>query len=72
MRNDDGPREIGRSAGGLTTKIHLLANIERIPLDFSLSPGQASDVMEGEKLISKNWSKFKTLLADKAYFFYIR
>ena len=67
MRNDGEPREIGRSAGGLTTKIHLLANIERIPLDFSLSPGQASDVIEGEKLISKNWSKFKTLLADKAY-----
>lgn len=67
MRSDGATREIGRNVGGLTTEIHLLANIERIPLDFSLSPGQVSDVIEGEKLISKNWSKFKTLLADKAY-----
>lgn len=67
MKNDDQVREIGRSAGGLTTKIHLLASTERIPLDFSLSPGQASDSKKGEELLRKNKNNFKMLLADKAY-----
>ncbi len=67
MACDQKPREIGRSAGGLTTKIHLLATIERIPLDFYLTPGQAGDAPAGEKLIRKNSASFKCLLADKAY-----
>ena len=67
MRADGLPREIGRSVGGLTTKIHLIANIEKIPLDFSLTPGHAADSKAGEKLIQKNAFRFKTLLADKGY-----
>lgn len=67
MRADGLPRQIGRSVGGLTTKIHLLANIEKIPLAFSLTGGQENDSKEGEKLISTNCSRFKTLLADKGY-----
>lgn len=67
LKNDGSPREIGRSVGGLTTKIHLLANIEEKPLDFILSPGQASDAKEGEKLIARNLRRIKKLLADKAY-----
>ncbi len=67
MRTDGLPREIGRSVGGLTTKIHLLANIEKIPLDFSLTGGQVNDSKEGKKLIGKNYSRFTTLLADKGY-----
>ena len=67
MACDQNPREIGRSAGGLTTKIHMLATTEKIPLDFTLTPGQAGDAPEGESLIRKNPSRFKYLLADKAY-----
>ena len=67
LRSDGEEREIGRSAGGLTTKIHLLANIEKIPLDFSLTPGQMHDSKEGERLIKINLFRFKKLLADKGY-----
>lgn len=67
MRADGKEREIGRSTGGLTTKIHLLTNTEKIPLDFSLTPGQTHDSKEGEQLIKRNLCRFKTLLADKGY-----
>lgn len=64
---DGSPRQFGRSAGGLTTKIHLLATIEKMPLDFSLTGGQVNDGKEGTVLIQRNSFKIKTLLADKAY-----
>lgn len=67
LKSDGKPREIGRSVGGLTTKIHFLATTGKIPLDFTLTGGQVSDSKEGEKLIRKNVSRFKTLLGDKAY-----
>ena len=35
------PQSIGRSHGGLTTKIHMVAADERTPVIFSLSGGQA-------------------------------
>ena len=67
LKHDGCPREIGRSVGGLTTKIHLLANIDEKPLDFILSGGQASDAKEGERLLKRNLHRIKKLLADKAY-----
>lgn len=67
LASDGNPRKIGRSAGGLTTKIHLIANIEKIPLDFSLTEGQVNDAKEGENLVRKNSWRMKSLLADKAY-----
>lgn len=67
LRSDKAPREIGRSVGGLTTKIHLIANSEKIPLDFSLTGGQVNDAKEGIKIIRKNFFRFKILLADRAY-----
>lgn len=67
MRSDGLPRAIGRSVGGLTTKIHLIANLEKIPLDFSLTAGQISDCQEGSALIKNNCFRFKTLLADRGY-----
>lgn len=39
MKSDGQPREIGKSKGGLITKIHLIANIEGKPLDFRLTGG---------------------------------
>ena len=67
MKNDKQPRKIGRSVGGLTTKIHLLANIDKKPLDFTLTGGEASDTKEGVEIIVKNLWRIKKLLADKAY-----
>ena len=53
--------------GGLTTKIHLIANIEKMPLDFTLTGGQVNDAKEGYFLIKRNDFRMKYLLADKAY-----
>lgn len=67
LASDGRPRELGRSAGGLTSKIHLIANIQQKPIDFILSPGQSSDAKVGAELIENNLGRIKRLLADKAY-----
>lgn len=67
MRSDGEPRQIGKSKGGYTTKIHMIANIEEKPLDFALTGGEVNDSKEGSKLIGANLGRMKALLADKAY-----
>lgn len=60
---------IGRSRGGLTTKIHALADQRCSPVTVALSPGQAGDNPMLWPLlaqISAGGPKFR-LLADKAY-----
>lgn len=64
---DGSPRDIGRSHGGLTSKIHLLANIEKKPLAFVITGGQVNDAKAGIDVISANTWRMKYLLADKAY-----
>ena len=49
----NGPQAIGRSRGGWTTKIHLVAADARTALTFALSPGQAHDAPEGRKLLQR-------------------
>ena len=34
---------MGRSRGGLTTKIHAVADVSGLPIRYDLSPGQAHD-----------------------------
>ncbi len=67
LKSDGEPRQIGLTRGGRNTKIHMIANIEQKPIDFCLSPGQASDCKEGNELIKRNIYRMKKLLADKAY-----
>ena len=67
MRCDGEHRQVGRSVGGLTTKIHMIANIEKMPLDFCLTGGQVNDAKEGYEIIKRNQFRMKYLLADKAY-----
>lgn len=67
MRADGHPREIGKSKGGFTTKIHMIANIEEKPLDFCLSGGQVNDSKVGYPLIAANINRIKFLIADKGY-----
>ena len=57
---------MGRSRGGLTTKIHALVDGRGLPIGLHLSEGQASDCREAEGLLAAvpNGSTF---LADKAY-----
>src|SRR5664280_2772176 len=47
----NGPQAIGKSRGGWTTKIHMVAADARTAITFALSPGQASDTIEGRKLL---------------------
>ena len=56
---------IGRSRGGLTTKIHALVDALGNPVAFSLTPGQASDLSQAEPLL-ENFAP-EAFLADKAY-----
>lgn len=67
MRYDKRPRLIGRSRGGLTSKIHLLCTIDQKPIAFTLTEGQASDIGEAPELVKKKAKYIKILLGDKGY-----
>ena len=57
---------MGRSRGGLTTKIHALVDAEGRPVRLELTAGQAADAPMAEKLLS-DLKPGATLLADRAY-----
>lgn len=65
----NGPQSIGRSRGGRTTKLHMVAADDRTSVAFSLSPGQSHDGPEGRKLL--NWLGSQrgdpALVRDRAY-----
>lgn len=65
MRSDGLSRELGRSRGGITTKIHLLCNSFGQPMDFFITAGNVADIKIAPVLTSRN--KMKVLIADKAY-----
>ena len=56
---------IGRSKGGLSTKIHAIVDALGNPTNFVLTPGQACDLDGSDKLLPG--LEAKTVLADKAY-----
>nr|WP_086937282.1 IS5 family transposase [Pseudomonas putida] len=68
---------LGRSRGGLTTKIHMLCDANGVPLRFLLSDGQASDISYAEPLLDdvciptskrgRPRKRCRWLLADKGY-----
>ena len=64
-----GPQAIGRSRGGCTTKIHLVAAHARCALNFSLSPGQDGDAPRGRELLRAGGQAPAGchLLMDRAY-----
>src|SRR5271170_4769774 len=65
----NGPQAIGKSRGGWTTKIHLVAANARCALTFALSPGQAGDGPEGRELL-RAWKSAPPdchLIMDRAY-----
>ena len=57
---------MGRSRGGLTTKIHCVVDARGLPLSFHLTPGQAADCPAATHLLGHLGHK-DILLADKAY-----
>ncbi|GFZ61590.1 hypothetical protein ALP44_200120 [Pseudomonas syringae pv. theae] len=44
---------LGRSRGGLTTKIHMRCDANGVPLCFLLSGGQASDIAYAQSLLDE-------------------
>jgi IS5 family transposase len=56
---------IGRSRGGLSTKIHTTVDALGNPTGFHLTPGQSHD-LEGADVLLKD-TPGQTVIADKAY-----
>lgn len=56
---------IGRSAGGLSTKIHTVTDALGNPIRFFLTPGQACDLDGADVLLPQ--IEAEAVLADKAY-----
>ncbi len=50
MRADNEPRQLGRSKGGITTKIHLLCTSDGKPMDFLITGGNVSDIKVAPEL----------------------
>lgn len=57
---------MGRSRGGLTTKIHALTDARGLPIRLALSPGQAHD-SQGAAMLLTGLMRANVVLADKAY-----
>lgn len=56
---------IGRSRGGLSTKVHLVVDALGLPLTFEITEGQRHDNRPARELVARVLST--CLLADKAY-----
>ena len=52
-KKNDSRQAIGRSSGGLTTKIHALCDALGNPIAFHLSAGHAHDLEEADVLLDK-------------------
>ena len=57
---------MGRSRGGLTTKIHALVDADGRPVRLELTPGQAGDAPAAATLL-EDLAPGTTLIADRAY-----
>ena len=56
---------IGRSRGGPSTKVHLVADALGLPLTFEVTEGQRNDIVPAKELASR--ARSRCLIADKAY-----
>jgi transposase len=59
-------QSMGRSRGGLTSKIHAVVDSNGLPVRLAISPGEAHDVRLAGKLLSRLKSG-STLLADRGH-----
>lgn len=60
-----GEQALGRSRGGLSTKIHITVDGLGNPLRFRLSAGQRHDITQAESLVAG--FVFERLIADRGY-----
>jgi transposase len=65
QRGDRAAEAIGRSRGGLRTKIHALVDALGNPTGFALSPGQAHDLEGADALLPDLAAD--ALIADRAF-----
>lgn len=65
LKKNIGDQAIGRSKGGLSTKIHARTDALGNPTGFYLSGGQASDLVGADQLLPG--LEADAVLADKAY-----
>ena len=64
-KKDGEDQAIGRSRGGLTTKIHAIVDALGNPVALSLTPGQAHDITQAVPLLDQ--VEPEAFLADKGY-----
>ena len=64
-RKKNGPQAIGRSRGGLSTKIHALVDALGNPVRCLLTAGQVHDVTQAEPLLEG--IPARQVVADKGY-----
>jgi len=65
-KKDSGTSQaLGRSKGGLTTKIHRVCEALGGTLKFTLTPGQHNDMTQASELVASTQRAF--VIADKAY-----
>ena len=65
-KNTEDDEAIGRSKGGLSTKIHATCDALGNPTGFHLTAGQDSD-LEGADALIEQLAQGESALADKAY-----
>lgn len=58
---------LGRSKGGFTTKVHLIANAEGLPVRAEITGGEASDYKGFDLLVDEDLPKAEVMIADKGY-----
>lgn len=66
VKNGDRDYCLGRSRGGLTTKIHAVVDGEGVPIRLSLTAGQSHDGQAADYLLDYVGAG-TIVLADKAY-----
>ena len=66
LKKGDSPRRIGRTKGGLNSKLHTVCDGIGRPVIFLLTEGQMSD-HKGAALIYPMLPDAETLIADKGY-----
>ncbi|BEU98695.1 IS5 family transposase (plasmid) [Acidovorax sp. DW039] len=64
-RGDPDKQALGRSRGGLSTKIHATVDALGNPTGFLVTPGQAHDLEGADALLKDTLAQ--TVIADKAY-----
>lgn len=62
-----GEKSIGRTRGGLNTKIHAIVDGLGKPVEFLLSPGNDADSIHAVELLKKVDIEESNILGDKAY-----